>query len=124
MDKETLQTLQTDPDGLLTYEYLANHVDTCMADIDEIVDNMIRVDRTGQFLVSASRYLAAIDKEAFGQPISRMVASAIEKDRERRYIADLLEALYGPDYRENADRLNATDDNFRRIYKRIYPTGI
>lgn len=53
-----------------------------------------------------------------------MVAAAIEKDRERRYIADLLESLYGADYRDRVDQLNASDDNFRRIYKRVYPKGI
>ncbi len=119
-----MKELAADKDGLLTYEYLANHIDDCDGDMDYLVDNMIRVDATGQFLVSASRYLAAIDKERFGKAIDHMVASAIEKDRERNYIADLLESLYGSDYRDRVDELNATDDNFRRIYKRIFPTGI
>lgn len=124
MTKEQSQLLQSDTDGLVTYEYLANNIDTCYDDLDLIVDNMIRVDSTGQFLVSASRYLAAIDREAFARAIDRMVASAIDKDRERRYIADLLESLYGHDYLDRAAELCAADNNFRRIYKRIYPTGI
>lgn len=124
MEKEQLKELAADTDGLLTYEYLANHIDSCDEDMDLLVDNMIKADQTGQFLVSASRYLAAIDKEKFAGAISRMVASAIEKDRERRYIADLLESLYGADYRDRVEELNATDDNFRRIYKRVYPKGI
>ena len=124
MEKDRLKELSADADGLLTYEYLANHIDSCDEDMDFLVDNMIKVDQSGQFLVSAARYLAAIDKEAFAPAISKMVAAAIEKDRERRYIADLLESLYGADYRDRVDQLNASDDNFRRIYKRVYPKGI
>ena len=121
MDKDSIKELMADPDGLATYEYLANHVEDCEADLPELVDNMIRVDQNGQFLVSASRYLAAIDKEHFAEAIDRMVSAAIDKDRERRYIGDLLEALYGADYKERAEELSATDNNFRRIYKRIFP---
>lgn len=124
MTNEQLKELSSDTDGLLTYEYLANNVDNCAADIDTIVENMIRVDRDGQFLVSAARYLAAINRDEFACAIERMVAAAIDKDRERRYIGDLLESLYGPDYHSRADELSSTDNNFRRIYKRIYPTGI
>ena len=124
MTNEDRKRLETDESGLLTYEYIANNIDTCDADIDELVDNMIRVDMNGQFVVSAARYLAAVDAETFGPAITRLVASAIEKDREHKYLPDLLTGIYGPDYAERADELKQTDDNFRRIYKRLYPTGI
>lgn len=124
MDQELKKELSKDPDGLLTYEYIANNIDTCHEIIDELVDNMIAVDRNGQFLVSAARYLNAIDNEFFAPSISRLIAAAIEKDREHRYIGDLLKGIWGADYASHIDQLNATDDNFRRIYKRLYPTGM
>ena len=88
MDDAIKKKLQADADGLATYEYIANHIDTCIDDIDLLVDNMDRVDRTGQFVISAARYLYAIDSESF--------AAAI-------------------------DQRSAFDNNFRRIYKRLYP---
>lgn len=123
MTEQELKVLEADNDGLLTYEYIANHIDTLSECINEVVENMVRVDRNGQFLVSAARYLHAIDPTCFGPAIRRMVAVAIDRDRERRYIGDLLESLYGSDYRERASQLSASDDNFRRIYKRIFPEG-
>ncbi len=124
MNDDLKKQLSKDPDGLLTYEYIANHIDTCFEIIDDLVDNMIVVDKNGQFLVSASRYLYAIDRDKFSTAISRLIAAAIEKDREHRYIGDLLPGIWGADYAERVDELNATDDNFRRIYKRLYPKGI
>lgn len=121
MTEQDKKALAADTDGLVTYEYIANHIDTLGKDIDFLVDNMIAVDRNGQFTVSAARYLAAIDRDAFATAITRLVAAAIDKDRERRYIGNLLEGLYGNGYRDHVDELNASDDNFRRIYKRIYP---
>lgn len=124
MNAEIQKQLAGDPDGLLTYEYIANHIDTCAECIDMLVDNMIRVDLTGQFIVSAARYLSAIDRDGFKPAIDRLVAAAIEKDREHRYLPDLLEGIYGKDYAARADELRATDDNFRRIEKRLNPTAI
>lgn len=123
MNEEIKKELGKDPDGLLTYEYIANHISSIDDSIDELVDNMINVDLNGQFVVSAARYLHAIDKDKYEPQISRLMAAAIEKDRERRYIGDLL-PLWGDDYTKRADELSAADDNFRRIYKRMYPTGI
>lgn len=123
MTEDIKKQLSGDADGLLTYEYIANHIDTCHEDIDFLVDNMIKVDLSGQFVVSAARYLSAIDPHMFTDAISRLIAAAIEKDRERRYIGDLLESVYGADYRERAAELSATDDNFRRIYKRLFPAA-
>lgn len=124
MDKESMKELERDADGLLTYEYIANNIDIIDADIDLLVDNLIRVDGNGQFTVSAARYLHAIDSEKFAPAIERLAAAAIDKDRERAYIGQLLQSLYGDDYMSRADELRRTDNNFRRIYKRLYPVGI
>lgn len=118
-----LKNLEKDPDGMLTYEYIANNCETCEEEMDELVSNLVRVDLTGQFLASSARFLAAVDRERYSRWIPRLMEGAIAKDRERRYIGSLLEALWGADYKERADELAAADDNFRRIYKRIYPTA-
>ncbi len=115
--------LASDTDGLKTYEYLANHIDTCAEDMDAIVANMERADLTGQFLASAARYLHAIDAEAHAETVRKLVAATIDRDREHRYLADLLPCLYGADYKERAEQLSAEDNNFRRIYKRLFPTS-
>ncbi|MDE6823425.1 MAG: hypothetical protein K2J27_01675 [Duncaniella sp.] len=122
MDQDLKKQLSQDPDGLLTYEYIANHIGGCDEIMSELVDNMILVDPTGQFMVSAARYLYAIDSERYADAISRLIATAIEKDRERRYLPDLITAIWGSDYADHAEELAAKDDNFRRIYKRITPS--
>ena len=119
MDQELKKKLSYDPDGLLTYEYIANHIGLC----DDIIDNMILVDGSGQFVVSAARYLHAIDSERYASVIDRLVVASIEKDREHRYLPALIESLYGADYAERAAELSATDNNFRRIYKRLQPSA-
>jgi hypothetical protein len=124
MDENLKKTLSKDTDGLLTYEYIANHINSCYEIIDDLVDNMINVDKNGQFLVSAARYLTAIDREKYSTAINRLIASAIEKDREHRYIGDLLQSIWGSAYTERIEELKSSDDNFRRIYKRLYPKGI
>lgn len=123
MDKDSIKALEKDPDGLITYEYIANNIGSDDLDMDFLVENMIRVDASGQFVVSAARYLNAIDPQLYAAAITRLVASAIEKDRERRYLPELMQSLYGSDYKERADELSATDDNFRRIYKRLFPAA-
>lgn len=121
LDQDTMKRLGEDPDGLVTYEYIANHINLLDNDeMTQLVDNMTAVDHTGQFVVSAARYFYATDPVTYAAPINALVAAAIDKDRERRYIGSLLEAMYGHDYRERADELSAADDNFRRIYKRLY----
>ena len=84
MDEQLKKHLSKDPDGLLTYEYIANHIADCGDIMPELVSNMIAVDTTGQFSVSAARYLHAIDSSAYADEIDRLVASAIENDREHR----------------------------------------
>lgn len=116
-----LKNLENDPDGMATYEYIVNNVDTVSEVMPDLIENLKRVDRSGQFLASTARFLNAIDPEAFSPWLSPLIEAAIGKDRERRYIGSLLEAIWGPDYKERASELMDSDDNFRRIYKRIYP---
>ena len=64
MTDEDIKKLRQDPDGLLTYEFLANHIGECgPVEIDSLIENMERVDLSGQFLASAARYLNAIDPD-------------------------------------------------------------
>ena len=123
MKAEDIKRLQNDVDGLLTYEYIANHVDDCEGDIQWLADNIIRVDLSGQFCASAARYLNTVDHAKFAPQVSALVAAAIGKDREHRYLPDLAAGIYGKDYQEHATELSAADDNFRRIYKRLFPQG-
>ena len=123
MEEDVKKKLSTDPDGLLTYEYIANHIDAVKPDLDWLVGNMENVDLTGQFVISAARYLFAIDPVGFAPNIDRLIKAGIEKDREHRYLGDMLQQMFGPDYADRAAELSAADDNFRRIYKRLYPTS-
>lgn len=118
---QLLKSLENDPDGMTTYEYIVNNVDTCSEHMPELVENLKRVDVSGQFLCSTARFLHAVDAATFSPWLSALIEGAIGKDRERRYIGSLLEAIWGPDYKERAGELQKSDDNFRRIYKRIYP---
>ena len=99
MDKALKAKLSKDPDGLQTYEFIANN-------IQEIVP------------------ILAIDCEKYASQISRLIEAAIDKDRERNYLAQLLPSIWGEDYEARHEELNASDNNFRRIYKRVYPAGI
>lgn len=124
MDEKIKKELESDPDGLISYEYLANNIGMIDSDLEWLTDNLSKVDGNGQFLVSAARYLHAVDATRFAPAIDKLVATAIEKDRERAYIGSLLQSLYGPDYMERAEELRLTDNNFRRIFKRLYPKGM
>lgn len=121
---DDLKNLENDADGMATYDYIVNHVDTCLDMMPALIENLRKADLSGQFLASSARFLAAVDREAFGPWLAPLIEGAIEKDRERRYIGSLLEALWGADYHERAEELKENDDNFRRIYKRVFPTGI
>ncbi len=123
MEEDVKKRLANDPDGLLTYEYIANHIDTIEPELAWLVENMENVDLTGQFVISAARYLFAIDPIAFAPHIDKLIKAGIEKDREHRYLGDMLRQMYGADYAERADELSAIDDNFRRIYKRLFPSS-
>lgn len=117
---DILKSLTGDKDGMATYDFIVNHVDSCLESMPELVDNLRRVDISGQFLASTARFLCAVDRDKFSGWITPLIEGAIEKDRERRYIGALLQAIWGSDYMERAEQLKAEDDNFRRIYKRIY----
>lgn len=121
MTESERKELAADIDGLKSYEYIANHIDTPLEDIDEVISNMARVDLSGQFLASAARYLHAIDSERFSNQIQTLVTATIDRDREHRYLSDILQGIYGPDYESRAEELMTTDNNFRRIYKRLFP---
>lgn len=117
------KTLAKDPDGLLTYEYIANHIGAIDDIMPELVENMVTVDANGQFCVSAARYLNAIDPQLYAEAVSRLISAAIDKDRDRAYIGQLLPDIWGADYASRAAELSAADDNFRRIYKRVFPVS-
>ncbi len=116
--------LENDSNGLLTYEYIANNMGNIDDDMAELVDNMILKDRTGQFVVSTARYLNAIDHDKYASSIDLLVKAAIAKDRDHVYLSYLAASLWGDDFKEHAAELSASDDNFRRIFKRLYPVGI
>lgn len=124
MTENDKKHLEADNEGLANYEYLANHTADIGDDINLIISNLQRVDLGGQYLASAARYLNAIDAKGFAEPVRRMVALAIDRDREHRYIPDLIQSLYGEDYRDRAEQLSAEDNNFRRMYKRLYPESV
>jgi hypothetical protein len=122
MTEDDKKLLRQDQDGLENYEYLANHIDSCEEeDLDVIVNNMITVDRTGQYLASAARYLHAIDAEKYAKAVKQLVAATIDKDREHKFLADILTSIYGENYQDKAEELSNSDNNFRRIYKRLFP---
>lgn len=123
MTNDDVKRLTADADGLLTYEYIANHIDDCDGDLAWLVDNIIRVDLNGQFTASAARYLHAVDEAKYAAEVSALVSAAIGKDREHRYLPSLMASVYGEDYQQRAADLSAHDDNFRRLYKRLFPTG-
>lgn len=123
MSDDEKKRLASDPDGLLSYEYIANHIGTPDLDIDWLADNIIRVDANGQFTGSAARYLNAIDPAHFAPQITRLIAATIDKDREHRYLQALMQGIWGDDCASRAAELSASNDNFRRIYKRLYPTS-
>ncbi|MGN0213664.1 MAG: hypothetical protein ACI4AH_02515 [Muribaculaceae bacterium] len=123
MDDSVKKQLSKDETGLTTYEYIANNIDSIDEDLPELVTNIINVDLNGQFVVSTARYLYAIDSERYAESIDALVKAAIEKDREHKYLGDLIAGIYGADYKEHAAELSEKDDNFRRIYKRLYPAN-
>lgn len=123
IEESAKKRLEKDSNGLLTYEYIANNIDSCFEDMDWLVANMIAVDLSGQFVASAARYLYAIDAEGYKEFISQLIAAVIEKDREHRYLPDLIQGIWGDDYAQHVEELSK-DDNFRRIYKRLYPSGM
>lgn len=72
MTTEQQRALAADPDGLATYEFIANNIEVLtQEDIELLASNMIQVDVSGQFCTSAARYLNAIDSQAYASPVRR-----------------------------------------------------
>lgn len=107
--------------GMEVYQYIVDHCESCDDKMDDLIIRLRQVDISGQFLASTARYLAAVDREKFEPWLGSLIEGAIDKDRERRYIGSLLRAIWGDDFESHADELSSTDNNFRRIYKRIHP---
>jgi hypothetical protein len=124
MTSQDLNKLKADKDGLHIYEYLANNIEEGADDINTLIDMLSEVDLSGQYMASAARYLNAIDSEKFGEQVKRLVALTIDRDREHNFLGQLMTSLYGEDYADHAKELSATDNNFRRMYKRLYPTSV
>lgn len=103
------------------YEALVDAESSATDRLPALVTELMAADETGQYLCSGARYLGALDRARYGQYISAMVEAAIDRDREHRYLAQLLPALWGDDFMEHSQQLRLTDNNFRRIFKRIYP---
>lgn len=119
------QNNASDPleEGMKIYEFIVDNAESSDLQMGDMVMKLRNADTTGQFLCSTARYLAAVDRERFDSWIAPLVEGAIEKDRDRRYIGSLLEALWGADYRDRVEELKVSDDNFRRIYKRLYESS-
>ena len=109
--------------GMAIYEEIVNHVDANNRNLDQLICDLRRADTNGQFLCSTARFLAAVDREGFAEYLPGLIEGAIEKDRERRYLSQLLIAVWGDDYAQRADELIASDDLFRRLHKRAFATG-
>lgn len=107
--------------GMAIYEKIVDHVDNIEGELDSLIEQLKEVDMTGQFLASTARYLSAVDKERFAPWLTPAIEGAIERDRERRYIGSLLDAIWGEDYLDHVEELKQVDNNFRRIYRRIHP---
>lgn len=118
-----LEEIKSD-DNLGVYEFLVNSLDELSKDdVAQIVDRLAANDLKGQYLTSVARYLTATDRSRFQTEIDRLVSLVIERDREHRYLRDLMVAVYGEDYACHVEKYVA-DDNFRRIYKRLHPAGV
>lgn len=109
--------------GMSLYEKIVDMAEGDCTELQEVISRLREADSSGQFLTSSARYLWAVDRERFAPYVSELIEAAIDRDRERRYISSLLEAIWGPDYQDRVEELKASDDNFRRIYKRIHPAG-
>ncbi len=107
--------------GMRIYEYIVDNVENLGPEFSDKINELKEVDSTGQFLASTARYLSAVDRPRFEVWLAPLIEGAIEKDRERRYIGSLLEAIWGSDYEAHADELRKNDNNFRRIYRRLHP---
>lgn len=128
-DNKTTQNDRVNEDafeeaGLEAYQLIIDKCESCGDELSEHIAHLRSVDNSGQFLASTARYLAALDREKFEPWLAPLIEGAIEKDRERRYIGSLLQAIWGDDYMDRVEELKSSDNNFRRIYKRVFPDEI
>ncbi|MDE6682179.1 MAG: hypothetical protein K2J87_01990, partial [Muribaculaceae bacterium] len=123
LKERKLMDIDKEQEGMSIYEYIVDNVETCEPEMGELICKLRMADTSGQFLASTARYLSAVDREKFDRWLTPLIEGAIERDRDRRYIGSLLEGIWGEDYKERVDELRSSDDNFRRIYKRIYSEG-
>lgn len=122
MTQEELGKVKEDTAGLKTYEFMVNHLDELTDDqLVDVIDHMATVDHSGQYLASGVRYMNGVDRAKYSSHISRMTSMIIDRDREHRYISELITSLYGADYYDHVKEL-AKDNNFRRMYKRLFPS--
>ena len=77
MNNDLKKILISDTDGLLTYEYIANHMGSCDEDMPVLTDNIIRVDMTGQITVSAALYLHATGAEKYREFIDKLIGATL-----------------------------------------------
>ena len=103
------------------YQQIVDHCEDEGDMLPGLITKLKAVDTSGQFLASTARYLAAVDRQKFEPYLAPLIEAAIERDRERRYMGSLLQAIWGEDFETHAEELKASDDNFRRIYKRLHP---
>ena len=84
MAEDILKKLRKAEDGLSTYEYIANNIGNCDELMPALVENMINVDRNGQFVVSTARYLHAIDAEkyVYSSEVARRVRNDLKIDKD------------------------------------------
>lgn len=123
MDKDKTKSQDAEMAGMAVYQHIVDNCETCGEEMSELIMKLREVDTSGQFLASTARYLAAVNREAFEPWLAPLIEATIDKDRERRYIGSLLQAIWGEDFEDRVEELNATDNNFRRIYKRIHTEG-
>ena len=113
--------MQSIDKAMRVYEAMVDAESTASDRLDSVVAELIACDETGQYLCSGARYLHALNGPKYEKLVNAMVEAAIDRDREHRYLSQLLPSLWGENFMENADQLRLSDNNFRRIFKRRYP---
>lgn len=119
-EKEIKELKDRDKDGLLIYECIANNAGQDDACLPELCKALAEVDHSGQFTASAARFLHAVDSTRYADLVRPLVSATIDLDRERKYIGDLFQCLYGPVEGLDVAAMSAADNNFRRMYKRLF----
>ena len=124
MTQEEIKNLEKDADGMKTYEFLVNNIESLTDEqLTDVIDNLAQKDHSGQYLASGVKYMNAINANKYRSHIQKMTSMTIDRDREHHFLGDLIQNLYGEDYYNRVEQYK-DDDNFRRMYKRLYPTGV